>query len=1083
MRSGDSVAEAVKLDELCPEETLAKLRERPLLQLCKDMQPFLTEEASLLPAMRVLAKASVKRDSPLRSEEIALLGGFFAQKAANPSYADVAATCFRALVEEVRRQAADRTTELFVLTVDELLPVIHLQDRAVGVRCTCFEVLHAVMREDVVSDPAVCTAERLRVVLDALDGEGDPKLVLATFSITHDILSWASPSVLERVAEVVFESLASYFPILFSQPPGCTVTKQELQSGLSRCLSQPALADFSVPFLLGKAASPSTVVKMDAVQTLQECVEGYPDALLFGAFASDIVAQLRNEVIKMSAFPNHGDGATLSRAVTPAKVVSLGCAVLRKVAERITQCGDPSTDDKVLQTFESVNEGALQALSSGTARHTCAAYATMLYNTVVGSWPVCVVSGGYVFTMVSVAAAEGGGGQDADTANALTLLSALCAGFVDALDAGPGDEEGHHNSNKTQLRAKLAKALPAFVNTVQATCEALRSPKRDSSGEHDGDTENTSPTAAAQHEILSLCQAEFLCTALRLDLRLSPWLSDAELEQMVTALLWAAVQGATASVRAGVGRRLCGFAAEDPENRAQQAVHLFLAEEQNRLAASLPESGAPAKGQDTEEANTRALTDLMEALSAASPAFARFALLEVLLPTAAAGTTAHLPQLRSVDRTCVVVSILESLRELDDATATSLLERLLAAPQDPAAFGSVRAILARASEELLRTLSSAGWGDDSALFQAALLSCRPNRVRSLESGAEACARFTTRFISVLDKHPFSGDDEEDDALGERNLWRSVAMNGITGAVVHASGSGGDVGGHALLLSRGKPKRDVALAVAVLWGLCIGGRGDGTRESTEGAGTDLLTSQRANEEGCSPSGSCVVADELVELLSTVVAGRVPQEAFSSSLHYFPALVTAMPPTVKRGSLLTPYLAVSMRAVAAEGECVPRPFHLPVYWQGLAALLSNEDLQHIDACEADLLRLLTSVKAADGGEIAALARSVVFLLERKGVAGCLYQAVLAHTEFLGLVCGGLTAPALTDRCATLTFLSSVAGVAAKEGAPAAHMPNPVRRKRFQDVRDTILAETLPVLSDKKRLVRQAAGRCRNQWYRVK
>lgn len=1000
---GPEIADVFTRGVVCPDEVTAAMRAAPLLQVCKDMQPFLINDTTLVQAMTMFAHAAVGR-SFMQPEELALLGNFFTDKAAKPALADTAAACLKLIIDDALDNGRFQA-EVFILLVDKVLPAIHLQDRPVGVRRASFALIQRVLCEPVLADPATGTVARLRTVLEAIDGEGDPQLVVAMFDIIGSVFTWADASEVNNIAEDFFEALASYFPVLFTQPPGCPVTKKDLQDGLARCLSHPALFQFCIPFMLGKIVSPSTVVKLDVVRTIKECVERYEAASFLDHFATDVVTHLRNEIVKMSAFPDSADSGGTS---SPSSVIAVGCSVLTNISRL---CGaSPSSDAKIIQLFEPVNEGTVQCASDATtARHTCSAYATMLFSTLVGSWRVCLASGGYVFAMLSLLADTGsaadGKGACTGTVNTSMLFSSLCAGFADAL--GPEDDNEEAAAvQRNELRAKIDKALPSFLETVRSTSVALAEPSCPAAG------------ADSDAELLALCQAELLCSVLKLDLRMAPWLREADLEQTASALVKAAVFNGLADVRASVARLLRTYMVMDPENRVQQAVQALAQSPSGRRAGD----GATA------------LCGLLECLSSSSLNFANFALEEVLLQRPA-DPPVLLQSLSPAARGRTVTNLLDNFDSLSDGEATSLLDRLLAPPVHAAALESVRSVFARSSEAFRTAALERAWSGNSCdpgviMVAAALVCCGPDLLTSFPQD-----RANTLLAALATLLSASAEEEERAAFSAPG-WREVVMNCAAGTVVCASGlerPGDNVSG------------GVAYAVAVMWGRCL-----------------CVKEQDA-------SALAAIASELQ---STVTAAP---SHFLKALDFFPLLALTMP---ERGTLLAPYLAAGREGSAGQ---------LPLYWRGLHCLLRGEDARRICACQEDLLNLLASTVRPGSAIDGELVRDVFFLLDRKGAASFLHTAVFGNATLLDMVCQGLESPHLDVRCATLNYLSSAAQVAAEQSNPAkaaaVHVPNPVLRRLLQGVRDTVLAKTEPTLADRKRLVRQAAGRCRNGWFKVK
>lgn len=67
----------------------------------------------------------------------------------------------------------------------------------------------------------------------------------------------------------MFESVATYFPVIYNQPPNCNVNKNDLRCALHKCLAHPIYKDIAIPFVINKATlSYSISTKSDVFDVL-----------------------------------------------------------------------------------------------------------------------------------------------------------------------------------------------------------------------------------------------------------------------------------------------------------------------------------------------------------------------------------------------------------------------------------------------------------------------------------------------------------------------------------------------------------------------------------------------------------------------------------------------------------------------------------------------------------------------------------------------------------------------------------------------------------------------------------------------
>lgn len=124
-------------------------------------------------------------------------------------------------------------------------------------------------------------------------GERNTKVLHEAFDIFARLLKISDPESLKTVASSVFDSFASYFPVLFV-PNGSPVAKEAIVLALRNCFgATPTLAPLAIPFLVDKTSSSIATARTDAFLTLAVCVENFGSALMPANFLDKMTMSLR----------------------------------------------------------------------------------------------------------------------------------------------------------------------------------------------------------------------------------------------------------------------------------------------------------------------------------------------------------------------------------------------------------------------------------------------------------------------------------------------------------------------------------------------------------------------------------------------------------------------------------------------------------------------------------------------------------------------------------------------------------------------------------------------------------------------
>ncbi|CBZ24316.1 conserved hypothetical protein [Leishmania mexicana MHOM/GT/2001/U1103] len=493
------------------------------------MREHLCTPEKVQPAMQLLASVAVAR-AGLSRTDIRLLFVFFAEKLAQQEFQAAALSSLALLVSDIREQH-ECDEEWFKIVGTPFTDYVRVQQLPLHSRKQCFCIMSFLFTEKTME---LCDSNTLAALLELIDGESDPELVLLTFDLHVMAATRSTREAFATVVDDYFESVSSYFPVVFSQPPGCKVTKTDLRGGLKRCLCLAVYKELCIPFMQSKLASPSTAVKEDVLDVLLTCFDMYSSQDLV-PHCQSLVLHMKSEVIKLSSFADRASNATLT------KCLLMSCEVLGRVSK---QCS-VKTQSEALKIFGPVVEGFLAALSADPP--TCSAYGTMVVHILTGAWNCCLFVASYLFSMLamSIEGAE-------RPANAFILLAALGSGMLDGLNAFPGE------THKEQLRSSIERTTPMIMEAVTGCSQRWRAA---------GDEE-------CIDDFTLMCGCEFLVCMLKLSAAMEPWMPAAAASEGVDTLVWVALHR-TAEVSTKVCRLLREYAAVDAP-QVQEALARLL---------------------------------------------------------------------------------------------------------------------------------------------------------------------------------------------------------------------------------------------------------------------------------------------------------------------------------------------------------------------------------------------------------------------------------------------------------------------------------------------------------------------------
>ncbi|EAN86301.1 hypothetical protein, conserved [Trypanosoma cruzi] len=492
----DKIERAISMGLNCDEETFEKLRQVPLLQLCRMMSRYLTDEKHIIEALFVLSLATTRRKTLLDEEAVFVLK-FFLGKLSSLRTIETSVECITRVIEYLSSQ---RPCSKIVFTelANGFLPNVRLQALPTRVRRSGFKILKYMVSEATVP---WLTTPVLRLLLEAMDEEGEPELVLHTFELYYFLSFFVDKNNIVPLKEQYFDSISSYFPVVFSRPPGCSVTREELKRSLTRCMTCPLYLDPCVSFTLSRLSSPSSFVKQESIAVLLELFspESGHDMKDLSPHILPVVSHVRNEVIK---------GVSLG--------FSEGDSYIRDCINLLSFIGKRShgvLSPVIASWIEPAISGALTSLNSGSA--TCSAYATMFYHLARSDASCGTSLLSHFLPLLLMNLNEIDGGKE----NGFIILSAVFTGILDLCTT----DEVHHGLSSTldDVKRSLELSSPELFRLVETLLLALKMAESSS----------------------KIIMCELLSSLLSLDVYLHPWMPVESVQLSYENLLLISLQG------------------------------------------------------------------------------------------------------------------------------------------------------------------------------------------------------------------------------------------------------------------------------------------------------------------------------------------------------------------------------------------------------------------------------------------------------------------------------------------------------------------------------------------------------------
>lgn len=169
-------------------------------------------------------------------------------------------------------QMKNITKQMIVRYFNTIMPHFHCQSQLQNDRNTFYCILQYIFLNRL-DDLRFMGPDFLYCVISSMDGERDPNNLILLFRILPQFLRNFP---LGHLAEETFDVIACYFPIDFYETEESKITRDELATNLSRCLTcVEEFADFCIPLALQKLEASLKVAKLDSLHLLKLCCENF----------------------------------------------------------------------------------------------------------------------------------------------------------------------------------------------------------------------------------------------------------------------------------------------------------------------------------------------------------------------------------------------------------------------------------------------------------------------------------------------------------------------------------------------------------------------------------------------------------------------------------------------------------------------------------------------------------------------------------------------------------------------------------------------------------------------------------------
>lgn len=169
----------------------------------------------------------------------------------------------------------------------------------------------------------------VRGVVEAVDGEKDPRNLVACFSLAAHCLRRMRADLTEELLEELFDVTSCYFPITFAAPPAAganaPVSGEDLRLALRAVFaSHEGLARLVVPLLVEKAGASQETAREDALATLAACARAYGGETLRAVGLRPLLPALMSDARPLRAVAEAAGSAFVAPVVERCLAEALG---------------------------------------------------------------------------------------------------------------------------------------------------------------------------------------------------------------------------------------------------------------------------------------------------------------------------------------------------------------------------------------------------------------------------------------------------------------------------------------------------------------------------------------------------------------------------------------------------------------------------------------------------------------------------------------------------------------------------------------------------------------------------------------
>ena len=269
MKSANSVVMCVSIE---PEK---------FVDLLECVLPYISDpdrhEEEIVKSYRLIGEVLQKvRNLVLTPRQQELLADHFLGHMRKLSFVDVASRCLEVLITshmlkspESARVAFERFAGL--LEGDYWLTGAYVQP----IRHRVYSIMNALLKSGTGALTSDSEGRFIRLALEHTSDERDPRNLFVVLSVWQQVLFFFSARAVEPHTETIFDQISVYFPIIFkNRSATSSITVDDLNDLLNRCLSHEAMVERYVGLIFGKLSEEDEEVRRGSVRGLVHVLEG-----------------------------------------------------------------------------------------------------------------------------------------------------------------------------------------------------------------------------------------------------------------------------------------------------------------------------------------------------------------------------------------------------------------------------------------------------------------------------------------------------------------------------------------------------------------------------------------------------------------------------------------------------------------------------------------------------------------------------------------------------------------------------------------------------------------------------------------